>query len=652
MEVHIRNVPEQVTVNGLKQFLKPHLHKLSIQSYHCQKQRGKKYASLTFLHIRDGERFLSHYGQVRSPTAGPKTRPQRASNYAVNLIFLNQPIYCEKSTREGDRYLFLKLEREERERQEIQSTAVYASSNDPGSRAVKILPLTFECSFASCGVWTYLQSELVYAPQLRWTVNGEAKFRERDLILQFWSGESIEFPYASILNITIETGSTASFIISMREPPRFFAKINDPTADLMAQLRLTGAPPPRRWNSPERHRLPYLGVEHEPIAANCLVYRIMLPAGDSGQVGDQMHRLQQVNSVPEMVHHRTRISPGIENLTVGFKNLRQILSSQSMGLPFALKFQIQKLAENNYLLPEAVIRLIPEVTNMMMRSTIPVCVSAIKKLFTQINFPGQDIEADQLEVESIISLLQSNENNYNKYGLPVDTINAQQRSDNVAIIHKAKVTPSGICLYGPEAESNNRILRKYPDHHDYFIRVQFCDEDGQPIRFISQVSLDRIFNGRFKKVLREGIKIAERVYSFLGFSHSSLRSQSCWFMAPFVHNGSLISDRMLISDLGDFTVIRSPAKCAARIGQTFSDTPTAISIDPRVVRTIADVEVGSRVFSDGVGVMSTSVWQQITDGLRRKGTAPPTCFQIRYAGMFVLINYFPLEISDSALGFP
>jgi hypothetical protein len=266
-----------------------------------------------------------------------------------------------------------------------------------------------------------------------------------------------------------------------------------------------------------------------------------------------------------------------------------------------------------------------------------VCVGSLKKLFTQIPFAGPGTEADQLEVASIIELLQSNENNYNKYGLSVDDINAQERSENVAIIHKVKVTPSGTYLYGPEPESNNRVLRKYPNHHDYFIRVQFCDEDGQPIRFTSGVSQDRIFNGRFKKVLRDGIKIADRVYLFLGFSHSSLRAQSCWFMAPFVHNGSLMYDRMLISDLGDFTVIRSPAKCAARIGQTFSDTPTAVSIDPRVVRIVKDVTFGARVFSDGVGTMSESVWRQITDGLSRKGRSPPTCFQIRYAGKLRVI---------------
>lgn len=62
-----------------------------------------------------------------------------------------------------------------------------------------------------------------------------------------------------------------------------------------------------------------------------------------------------------------------------------------------------------------------------------------------------------------------------------------------------------------------------------------------------------------------------------------------------------LQDRKIISQLGEFSAIRSPAKCAARIGQTFSDTPIAVQIDPSIVREVKDVENNGRVFSDGVG---------------------------------------------------
>lgn len=608
---------------------------------------------MTFLRVHDGERFLAHHGQVKILLDQPNNALNKQTHsvtkanfnsqsqgfrvartsYAVNLKFLGKPIYCEKSTKEADPFLIRVLESEEKARREVASRAVATSANGPSLRTVKILPLIFDCSFASCGVWTYAKSELVYAPQLKWVVNGKAKFREMDLILEFNSGQVIDFRYSSIQNITIEAGPTPSFIISVIEPPRFFHKV-DPIVEQMAHLNLQAPHTRQRNNGPDRYRIPCLDKDHESIVGICWVYRIMLPVGDSDHIGEQMRSLQKVHKVPEIIHHCPRISPDMKNIALGLQTLQNILARSYTEFPFALIFQIQKLAQNGYLLPDTVILLLPEISNMMKRSSMPVCISAIRKLFPQIHFPGPDIEAEQLEVVSLVNLLRKNEDNYNKFGLFMDGVNDIGRSGNVAIIHKVKVTPSATYLYGPEPESNNRVLRKYSGHHDYFIRVQFCDEDGQPIRFSPGVSQEQIFNTRFKKVLTNGIKIADRIYVFLGFSHSSLRSQSCWFMAPFIYNGTLMFDRMLISDLGDFTVIHSPAKCAARIGQTFSDTRTAIPIDPTVVKIEDDITCGDRVFSDGVGTVSQSVWRQITDGLSRRGLAPPTCFQIRYAGTF------------------
>jgi hypothetical protein len=89
---------------------------------------------------------------------------------------------------------------------------------------------------------------------------------------------------------------------------------------------------------------------------------------------------------------------------------------------------------------------------------------------------------------------------------------------------------------------------------------------------------------------------------------------------------------MIIQDLGEFSVIRSPAKCAARIGQAFSDTRTAVPIDPKIVWDAVDVERNGCCFSDGVGTMSTSLMYKIWDRLSKAPLSKPTCFQIRYRG--------------------
>lgn len=266
---------------------------------------------------------------------------------------------------------------------------------------------------------------------------------------------------------------------------------------------------------------------------------------------------------------------------------------------------------------------------MFLRYDSRICVNAIRRLSQQVPLAGPDVPSDNFEVEFLLDSLTKIEEMSKSNSLCLEEPAA---SENAAVIHKATVTPSGVYLYGPEAESNNRVLRKYPKNHDYFLRVQFCDEDGDGIQYISGSSNDPIFD-RFRRVLNEGISIAGLHFSFLGFSHSSLRSQSCWFMAPFIHDEHLLFDREVIKDLGDFSHIRIAAKCAARIGQAFTDTREAITLAPGVVQEMPDVERNGRIFSDGVGAISIEALEQVWNGLRAGKQKRPTVLQIRYQGM-------------------
>ncbi|KAL9104862.1 MAG: hypothetical protein Q9163_000248 [Psora crenata] len=110
-------------------------------------------------------------------------------------------------------------------------------------------------------------------------------------------------------------------------------------------------------------------------------------------------------------------------------------------------------------------------------------------------------------------------------------------------------------------------------------------------------------------------------------------------MAPFVLTGKLTYARAVVKDLGDFTSIMSPAKCAARIGQSFSQTQSAIAIPPEAIREIPDVERNGRTFSDGVGTFSRAVLLWIWNVYSRvPGSLRPTVFQIRFQGAKGMIS--------------
>ncbi len=157
------------------------------------------------------------------------------------------------------------------------------------------------------------------------------------------------------------------------------------------------------------------------------------------------------------------------------------------------------------------------------------------------------------------------------------------------------------------------------------------DEDGGTFYFDRLRRNEAIFHERFRDVLRNGIEAGGCLYEFLGFSHSSLRAQTCWFLAPFMIHGKRIDADSIISELGDFSHIRSPAKCAARIGQAFTDTSSSIPIDPTYVQEVDDIERNDRCFSDGVGTCSMKVLETL-QATQKSFHIPATVFQIRYAG--------------------
>jgi hypothetical protein len=347
------------------------------------------------------------------------------------------------------------------------------------------------------------------------------------------------------------------------------------------------------------------------------------------------------------VEHYIRENRSLALFDLDMRRLLAVLSSSQLKLPFEVAFQVQKLAQNNYLTPSVVLSLLPDIQEICTRSGTDVCVLSIKNLFARVDYASLGSDCSEFETQTLIELLRHTESQSNDeadyqeeyltvgsqvdQNKPSSSFNNRKQSDNEVFIHRAKITPTGMFLYGPEPETANRVLRKYSQYHSYFLRVTFCDEDGSPVRQSHKVSHEAIFEGRFTTVLNKGVKIGGHHYEFLGFSHSSLRMQTCWFMAPFITaDGGLMCYEQLIHDLGNFLNITCPAKCAARIGQAFSDTSSTIKIKEHNV--IHDVERNGRVFSDGVGTISLALRERIYDGLKRKPSIMPTCFQIRFQG--------------------
>ncbi|PWY82203.1 RNA-directed RNA polymerase (Sad-1) [Aspergillus heteromorphus CBS 117.55] len=196
-------------------------------------------------------------------------------------------------------------------------------------------------------------------------------------------------------------------------------------------------------------------------------------------------------------------------------------------------------------------------------------------------------------------------------------------------MRSATITPSTIYYNMPSVDISNRIIRRYMEHADRFLRVRFTDEKllGR-IHATNDNSNDEIFT-RIKRALANGIVVGDRRYEFLAFGNSQFREHGAYFFAPLPD----LTAANIRAWMGHFHGIRNVAKYAARLGQCFSTT-RAIVGSPVQTRMIEDVERNGYTFSDGVGKISRFLALMAMGELKIKTPTgdPPSAFQFRLGG--------------------
>ncbi|KGQ04334.1 RNA-dependent RNA polymerase 1 [Beauveria bassiana D1-5] len=646
MEVFLKNVPIDVGEDRLKKELTPFFNALSIVDFIVDKPKRKPMAWVSFLRHSDGEAFLKTHGKVAalptpqksSPTDGDafsKKHGKAAAAAAVaspqkphpsggrlrdiaRLHLLKTPIFAERSRRPVNKMALHRLAHERDERQKKPDRSQPAPAIICAINAV------------SCGKIVFAPPEmgLKYIQQIHHRLEATAKFGPQFLTVHEEEVARMDIPYHVIQSVILDDGSQSMTLI-LEDPPRFFVARSDLDGQGAKWERLTSFP---------------LWANHAKYVSHCLVYQLTLAGGYTSTVR-ALKRQDILSLNHQSIPLTATLIPTVEDYSTAmnaFEGKMQSLGNTTKHvLPFPILFQVQTLVWNNYLHPHSGLRVL-EIIESTARDaawkgeTPPYTVDSMKRLLRNIPYPDTGTDPADVDPVTFLQRVAQEETDLRSRDVSRQGVYGPSVPRHQTWVFKAMVAPTRIFLQGPDPESRNRVLRMFPDHGDYFLRVTFCDEDGQDLSFNPRVSNDAIYE-RYRQVLLKGIRIAGRQFSFLGFSHSSLRSHSTWFMAPFVGaDGQRQSRDTILAALGDFSDIRIPAKCAARIGQAFSETPYAVDLlkSGIGVRWISDVKSadGERVFSDGVGTLSRAAVEEFCKALPGRSTTA-TCFQIRWAGV-------------------
>lgn len=287
-----------------------------------------------------------------------------------------------------------------------------------------------------------------------------------------------------------------------------------------------------------------------------------------------------------------------------------VLDTNAWALSFEVRYQLEVCVShgwlNEYEIDESFLRILSEMSE-----------HKAKQLLVQVAAYAQRI-FDPTDIFNDI-----------KYHKPMKAI---QIPGNCAEVYHATVTATGLLLDTPSVEISNRIIRKYRNHGNRFLRVRFEDDNyrGQTKLYASSNNKMILVFDRVRRTLRNGIKVAGRKYDFLAWGNSQLRDHGCYFFAAVDGGPSASSIR---AEMGAFDNEKIVAKRAARMGQCFSTTqPIHLRINPVTKETtIPDIIRGRYTFSDGVGKISPLTAQMVHANLKLSGEVP-SCFQFRLGG--------------------
>lgn len=525
MEVHTNGWPEHLPENAVKKQLGPIMAKLRIpaDTFACNKPKQAKWANLTFLHTAHGQAFLNRHGEeLLVNTFAGRGRPRRNARLQV----MGCQIFCCVSKERGGNNAPPKQPdpitlRGLRHAVEEKANPTHRVEHEEG-------PEVFGVDSFSCGHTAFLDGHLVYLPEVEFQDVGSAKLTKRTLLIKLESKRVIKIPLDTVVSFVHSFQHTLTLTLS--EQPSFFQDLEglaqphfqevDVLRKIFGRLGINGG----IQAAPTRTRLCSLDDHHARVVGQCLVYQLQVSGND---IQRWITSLKKHDMLPYVRYSLiTQRSPPLQLGTSrqAMDALKRQLSAYTQGshLPFGILFQLQSLAYNAYFHPGTVLALARELRKVAQER--PISIEAIKRL-KETPWPLPHGDASLFDVRVIMKFLKKTEDKFANGEMSLKEL--VKPSHNLALIHRVMVTPTRITLHGPELEAKNRILRKFPNHHEYFIRVQFCDESGGDLFFNPKISNEEVYK-RFRGIFQDGIQIAGRTYSFLGWSHSSLRSHSVW----------------------------------------------------------------------------------------------------------------------------
>ncbi|KAF4452569.1 RdRP-domain-containing protein [Fusarium austroafricanum] len=204
------------------------------------------------------------------------------------------------------------------------------------------------------------------------------------------------------------------------------------------------------------------------------------------------------------------------------------------------------------------------------------------------------------------------------------------------------VYPSHVEILGPVDPPSNSVMDRYQDKVERFLRVRFVDNNAKPLKVEPGVDLSAILDQRVLRALMYQDQLCPVLpalggFEFLGYSMSGLKKRKAvWF---FQGDYSLDANTIR-GQIGDWDVSRNPklanypSKWGARISLAFTQSHKVLSLYREEWEIREDYGHHPKFpNTDGCGLISRKLCEEINDSLVPIGLPSSRAFQIRFGGV-------------------
>ncbi|KAG8946221.1 hypothetical protein FRC04_011967 [Tulasnella sp. 424] len=445
----------------------------------------------------------------------------------------------------------------------------------------------------------------------------------------------VVFRFSRVESLAYDTSSGAhpAILFSFQTPPAF---------EMHRTPSLVGSALPSSPSQGRRTRLTSFSPSHETVAPyTSLAMRVVC---DSRKDLAEFQRMAEVANLPSAVELAPP-PPGRGLFTVGtLDRVHRWIAK----LPYVVGFQALAILNNLHLDPLELWELRPHIMFILNEHGIARTSEILRLFGPHVKTLGWDsyLDTDDEPPQTIEDCLRR----ATKDTTPLHmALRDQSKNPGWFNCHHVTVTPTRIVLDGPYPDQSNRVLRRYSKHHDYFLRVNFTDEDLLDFRWDRDVDGAQFVRERVGGVLKRGLTVAGRKFDFLAYSSSALKEHAVWFCAEFIDDkGEKWNANTIRQSLGDFSHLeRYPARYGARMSQAFTATEPGITLQLDEIVMTPDIKRNGSNFTDGVGDISKYLAKKISRRLQRRPGSKkrfyldPSAYQFRMDGFkgMIAVNH-------------